>query len=210
LYRAKILEFTCLTEKKKHMSSNYNGLLLALLVVMLSSADAFTSRCLPRPQSRLFADGDAIDREVVKAKELLAKAKAQLKAMDDAAEAAPVEIEAAKVPFFAALNDGDGGAQMKRDAKRNIVMKSKNDDGLITVNGDEMAKLSEEEGWSVRPLDEVFQNELDEEADVYSKMSQYFGKRDVVASIWNLRKTMQTDDFQRIFDKRNRFIGEDV
>jgi hypothetical protein len=188
------------------MSSNYNGLLLlVLLVVVLSSADAFTSRCLARSHSRLFAGGDAIDREVVKAKELIAKAKAQLKAMDDAEAAAPEKKEAANVPFFAALDNGDGGAQTKRD----IVMKSKNDDGLITVNGDEMAKLSEEEGWSVRPLDEVFQNELDEEADVYSKMSQYLGQRDVVASIWNLRKNMQNEDFQKIFDKRNRFIGED-
>lgn len=192
-------------------SNNYNGLLLlVLLVVVLSSAGAFTSRSLAeRSHSRLFSGGDAIDREVVKAKELLAKAKAQLKAMDEAEEAAASAAPDAKkeaVPFFAALEKGDDSVVQ---TKRDIVMKSKNDDGLITVNGDEMAKLSEEEGWSVRPLDEVFTNELDEEADVYSKMSQYLGQRDVVASVWNLRKAMHNEDFQKIFDKRNRFIGED-
>ena len=32
--------------------------------------------------------------------------------------------------------------------------------------------------------------------------------RDVVASIWNLRKTLHNDDFVRVFDKQNRFIGD--
>ena len=32
--------------------------------------------------------------------------------------------------------------------------------------------------------------------------------RDVARAIYNLRKSMQNDDFKKVFDARNRFIGE--
>jgi len=172
-------------------------MLLVALLVVLSSTDAFTSNFATRPHSRLFAMDD-IDREVAKAKELLREAKAQLAAMD-AGEEVPLPKEAANVPFFASY---DGTSEGRRE----IVIKSKNDEGLVTVNGEEMAKLSEEESWSVRPLSEVFENELSAGEDVYKQL----GSRDVAASIYNLRKSMKNEDYTRIFDKKNWFIGEDV
>lgn len=146
------------------------------------------------------AGADQIDQELAKARELLAAAKEQLSAMENGTEN-PESTQTNNTPFFAKLNRND---------KRESVVKSKNDEGLITVNGDKMAKLSEEESWEARRLGEVFENELDEDEDVYSLASKQLGERDVAASIWNLRKTMQTEDYKRIFDKNNRFIGEDI
>jgi hypothetical protein len=65
-----------------------------------------------------------------------------------------------------------------------------------------MAKLSEEEEWESRSLLEVFQNERGPAKE------HKLADRDVAASIFNLRRVLQTEDFQRIFDQRNRFIGE--
>jgi hypothetical protein len=54
----------------------------------------------------------------------------------------------------------------------------------------------------VRPLDQVFQNEIEDKSD------DPFADRDVAASIYNLQKSLQTSDYKKIFDQRNRFIGE--
>lgn len=155
--------------------------------------------------------GDEIDQELEKARALLKVAKAQLEAMDRGENLPPVveETENANIdplPFFAARDETSSTSQDKRE----IVLKSQNEDGLITVNGDEMAKLSENETWESRPLAEVFENELKEDEDVYSIATQQLGGRDVAASIWGLRKSMKTEDYQKIFDKKNYFIGDDV
>lgn len=154
---------------------------------------------------------DDVDRELAKARLLLIEAKKQIAAMDAGEEYIrpserdqTADTDTPNVPFFATLHDT--GMQNKRD----IVIKSRNDDGLITVNGEEMAKLSEEEMWSARPLGEVFENELNEDEDVYALATESLRQRDVAASIFNLRKSMQPQDYQKIFDKKNYFIGEDV
>lgn len=177
----------------------------ATLVAVLSCAGAFTSvsqsavlNCKSLVSCN--AGADQIDQELAKARELLAAAKQQIAAMEKGTED-PESPQTGKTPFFAKVNGTD---------KRESVVKSKDDKGLITVNGDKMAKLSEDESWQARPLGEVFENELDEDEDVYSLASKQLGERDVAASIWNLRKTMQAEDYQRIFDKKNRFIGEDI
>lgn len=156
---------------------------------------------------------DDIDRELAKARILLIEAKKQIAAMDAGEEyVRPVEVAAheettTNVPFFAKLNDDNNS---HAPSKREIVIKSRNEDGLITVNGEEMAKLSEEEMWTARPLDQVFENELNEDEDVYALATESLRQRDVAASIFNLRKSMQPQDYQKIFDKKNYFIGEDV
>jgi hypothetical protein len=101
------------------------------------------------------------------------------------------------VPFFATQE-----VVAKKDGKKEKVIKNKNKEGLFTTDGDLMAKLSEEEEWESRPLLEVFQNERGDAP------KDSLADRDVAASIFNLRKVLQTEDFQRIFDQRNRFIGE--
>lgn len=102
------------------------------------------------------------------------------------------------VPFFASssTNSDIDNNNVKKTEK---VIKNKNEDtGLFTTDGDLMAKLSEEEEWETRSLLEVV------EKTVKSKNVD----RDIAKSIYNLRKSLQTSDFTKIFDKRNRFIGD--
>ena len=69
-----------------------------------------------------------------------------------------------------------------------------------------MAKLSEEEVWESRPILEVFETEEQEGATPSFKAKNV--DRDIAKSMFNLRKSLQTKDFMKIFDKRNIFIGD--
>jgi hypothetical protein len=96
-------------------------------------------------------------------------------------------------------------AAAKINGKKERVIKSKNaDTGLFTTDGDLMAKLSEGEEWQTRRLLEVFSNE--QERLTPENDSQ--ANRDVAASIFNLRRVLETEDYLRIFDSRNWFIGQ--
>ena len=135
---------------------------------------------------------DEIKRQLQRARELLEKAKTKLDAKQNVNE---TERESkAKLPFFAS-QDTSG--------KREKVIKQKNEDGSFTTDGEMMAKLSESEQWEVRPLLEVFENEIKED-----EATAQLAERDVAASIYNLRKVLQTEDFVKIFDSKNHFIGE--
>ena len=163
---------------------------LALLLLLPAATSAF--HCSPSTTTtatRLFSTPDDITKLQEKARALLEKSKAKL-----------VEKEAQKkrLPFFATM-----------DSNRDSVIKSRNESGLITTDGEKMAKLSETEAWERRSLLDVFESEMSENADVYSLASQQLAERDVAASIRNLRKELQMEDYMRIFDKKNRFIGED-
>eukprot|EP00979_Chaetoceros_neogracilis_P019119 scaffold11812_cov267-Chaetoceros_neogracile.AAC.1 len=93
----------------------------------------------------------------------------------------------------------------EKSDKKTSVLKSKNEvSGLSTYDGDLMAALSEEEDWELKGMFDVFDDEIEE-----SDVSKNLGKRDVAASILNLRRSMHNDDYRRIFDKRNFYIGED-
>ena len=143
---------------------------------------------------------------VQRARAVLEKSKAKLAAREESetsnSSSSNTETMAAAVgagtPFFAQLS-----------LDRELVVKSRDDKtGLITANGEVMAAISEQEDWEMRSLSEVFDNEMDENADVYSLASQQLAKRDVAASIWNMRKHLEVADFLKIFDKGNYFIGE--
>lgn len=138
-----------------------------------------------------------INKGLAKAKLLIEKSKAKLKAQDESKEQCDTS---STLPFFAKLSVD----------RKSVVKAVDEKTGLITADGDAMAAISEQEEWEVRPLYEVFKSEVGEKEDVYSIASQQLAQRDVAASIWNLRKNLQKEDYQRIFDKRNRFIGEDV
>lgn len=134
---------------------------------------------------------DEIGKQLERAREVLAKSKAKLEATGDA--------PADEVPFFAT------SASMDTSTKREKVTKSRDEEtGLITADGEKMARLSESEQWEMRSLGEVFENEIEDTED------KRLAERDVAASIFNLRKKMQTEDYRRIFDTRNYFIGEDT
>jgi hypothetical protein len=52
---------------------------------------------------------------------------------------------------------------------------------------------------------DVFESEIEEESEV----SKSIAKRDVASSVRNLRKSLQNEDYDKIFDRKNFFIGED-
>lgn len=146
---------------------------------------------------------DEISKQLDRARELLAKSKAKIEAKEQESfeELTNDDKNFANgkenVPFFASKT-----APFDENKKKEKVIKSKNEEGLFTTDGEMMAALSESEEWQVRPLQEVFENEEKEKSD------DPFADRDVAASIFNLRKTLQTEDYKKIFDQRNRFIGE--
>lgn len=162
----------------------------------VSSLDQRPARtCSPYELFAVYGNNDDVERELQRARVILQKSKAKLAAKAESSEPA--------VPFFAHA----GKTAVSRDG----VVKTKNEEtGLVTADGERMAAISEEEDWEARSLSEVFQSEISEDQDVYSTASQQLAERDVVASIWGLRQRLQTEDYQRIFDKRNRFIGEDT
>lgn len=140
---------------------------------------------------------DDISKQLERARNLLEKSKAKLEARD--VEAAAKEAEAStqkSVPFFA--------SQDASQKKGNIIKSGNGVDGTLVADGEMMAKLSEEEQWEFRSLLEVFENESEER----SEQSAQLDKRDVAASIFNLSKSLTINDYMRIFDKKNRFIGE--
>jgi hypothetical protein len=143
-------------------------------------------------------NGAALEEEINqglrKARAVLEKSKAKLAAREGPAPA---------LPFF---------AQPQEPPKRSragVVKAVHPVSGLIQADGEKMAEISEQEAWEFRSLVEVFENEMTEEEDRYSLASQQLAKRDVAESIFQLRKELQTEDYRRIFDTNNRFIGED-
>lgn len=120
---------------------------------------------------------------------------------------------AAVLPFFASMVSSPPSSSTSRskskssNSKRKDVIKTIDEaTGLITTDGEKMASLSEQEEWAVRGLFDVFENE---NKDGTPDSNNPLADRDVAASIYNLRKVLQNEDYKRIFDKRNRFIGED-
>eukprot|EP00536_Pseudo-nitzschia_multiseries_P016542 jgi/Psemu1/292582/fgenesh1_pg.1138_\ len=144
-----------------------------------------------------------IAKQLERAKAALAKSRAKMEAqeqsmLDEADDDDDKPNES--LPFFAAAANADPSAAA--NGKKDKVIKNKNEDGLFTTDGEMMAKLSEEEEWESRPLLDVFQNEKEQSSDAMNI------DRDIGQSMYNLRKSLQMEDFQKIFDKRNRFIGE--
>jgi len=147
---------------------------------------------------------EEIAKQLERAKAALAVSKAKMEAQeqaeaglldDDEEEEKKEKNNDEAVPFFAMNAEDENG-------KKEKVIKEKNEDGGFTTDGDLMAKLSEEEEWESRPLLEVFQNEEEKTAEAMNI------DRDIGQSMYNLRKSLQTEDFMKIFDKRNRFIGD--
>ena len=139
---------------------------------------------------------DEITKQVERAKKLIENTKAKIEAKEkEELEALNDDKKAPKkdVPFF---------ASKKEPNKKKKVTKTQNEEGLITTDGEMMAQMSETEDWEVRSLLDVFENEIEESTD------DHFANRDVAASIYGLQRSMQLEDFRKIFNKRNPRIGE--
>jgi hypothetical protein len=191
---------------------------------LLLSSSTTTKRCKSWSSSShstvsLAAKSDALDddiaRQLERAKAVLAVSKAKMEARDErlaliSSQEDTIDDKSGvtgtigqTVPFFATTASGNGTASPKGSGKKERVIKSKNEDtGLFTTDGDLMAKLSESEEWQTRRLLEVFSNERE------APDNNSIANRDLAASISNLQRVLQTEDYLRIFDKRNRFIGD--
>ena len=171
----------------------------------------------PAPAPTPAAAEDEVSRQLAKAKELIERTKQKMESKEKAAaEAAADQAEdddtdegtasaAADeddevVPFFAV----DPTAAEKR---RQMVTKTKDEEsGLITTDGDKMASLADGEKWESRGLYDLFENEIEE--DEAAKAKEARASRDVARSMMNLKMIMNKEDFDKIFDKKNRWIGE--
>eukprot|EP00571_Detonula_confervacea_P003875 CAMPEP_0172323728 /NCGR_PEP_ID=MMETSP1058-20130122/49451_1 /TAXON_ID=83371 /ORGANISM="Detonula confervacea, Strain CCMP 353" /LENGTH=270 /DNA_ID=CAMNT_0013039805 /DNA_START=152 /DNA_END=964 /DNA_ORIENTATION=- len=161
----------------------------------------------------------AVAAQIRKAKQLISDAKKTQKANEEKAAKAEAAAEAGEtetvskeeeegskktLPFFAAAPPADNSKKIK----------SKTASGDIIADGETMASLSKSEPWERRPLSQMFDREsgIDYDGNVVDNVPMDPGRvladRDVNASIYNLRKSLQTADFMKVFDKRNRFIGD--
>lgn len=157
----------------------------------------------------------AVAAQIRKAKKLVSDAKKTIKKNEEAAAKAAAaadgetddtttEKEASKpspLPFFAAKTP---------DSKK---IKSKTESGGIIADGEEMASLSKSEAWESRSLSQMFESESgrDYDGNVVEGADLNANKvaeRDIAMGIYNLRKKLQTEDFFKVFDKRNRRIGD--
>jgi hypothetical protein len=120
------------------------------------------------------------------------------------------------LPFFAQQQKSFTATAIDQTRK----IKSKTKSGEIIADGDTMTSLSNSEPWERRSLSDIgFQTEArtDFDGNVVQVVNNDDGndnlknglaERDLVASIYNLRKALRNEDFTKVFDSRNRFIGE--
>jgi hypothetical protein len=155
-------------------------------------------------------DNDGFDREhfdpamtaqIEKAKQLLNAAKKKQKdAETGVGEAAEAAEDAAAVPFFATTSPAAAGEKIKATLAS----------GDIVADGETMASLAAEEPWENRSLSQMFDNEgrIDYDGESVEDRTNTMADRNVAASIYGLRKSLRTEDFLKVFDKRNYFIGD--
>lgn len=153
---------------------------------------------------------DGFDREhfdpvmtaqIEKAKQLLnAAKKKQEDAETGAGEAAAAAEDAAAVPFFATTSRAAAGEKIKATLAS----------GDIVADGETMASLSAAEPWENRSLSQMFDSEsrIDYDGESVEERTNTMADRDVGASIYGLRRSLRTEDFMKVFDKRNYFIGD--
>ena len=174
------------------------------------------------PRVLLLADDPAVSDQIMKARKLLDDARKK-QAREQEVIITPssstpttaipsTAANTSRLPFFVMVDDGSRASTTSINSKK---IKSTTSSGSIIADGETMTQISSTEQWSRRKLSEMFSKEshldyagksIDDQT--IDKVGTVLADRDVVASIWNLRKTLQNEDFARVFDKRNRFIGD--
>jgi hypothetical protein len=175
---------------------------------------------------------EQINQGLQSAKEVLQKSKAKLAAMQQNTAASSSSYNnnnnnsnnGVVVPFFATrltatattavatatVSDAATLTTVRTSNNDHLKVKSRNSDtGLVMADGERMAELSEQEPWEYRSIYEIFSSSSNSNDDNENPTSRVEIQTDVMASIQNLRKVLQTEDYRKIFDPRNRFIGED-
>lgn len=149
--------------------------------------------------------------QIRKARKLLRDAKKKM--MEDEQQQQQSSSSSSPLPFFAQQQKSFTATAIDQTRK----IKSKTKSGEIIADGDTMTSLSNSEPWERRSLSDIgFQTEArtDFDGNVVQVVNNGDGnnnglaERDLVASIYNLRKALRNEDFTKVFDSRNRFIGE--
>ena len=193
-------------DSRKRFTTTFMCLTIAIMLQTITCFNSLNVKYTEQNRSRqsvsIFQsmEPDAeIDRGLRRARDLLVKSKAKLAAKDVNNQGCDSSI-----PFFATLQC------KKSTVSKDGVVKFRDElTGLITTNGEKMAEISEQEEWEMRSLLDVFDNFDAENGSAPSSSSHQLASRDIAASVFNLRRQLQTSDYERIFDKRNFLIGED-
>lgn len=163
----------------------------------------------------------AVAAQIRKAKQLLNDAKKKQKEQElAAAQAAAAAANGLNDTAGANASPSKGGALPFLASKSftssatttSQKIKSKTKTGEIIADGETMASLSKSEPWERRSLSQMFQKEkrTDFDGNVVEgedEMDARLSDKEMMG-IYNLRKQLQNDDFKKVFDSRNRFIGE--
>jgi hypothetical protein len=205
--------------KQKPELASYRFLLLMVAVVFVSMPSGVSSFTIQSPNYRttsvtslraVLSGDDEINQGVLRARALLEKTKAKLaaqaasKALSEANNVDGGDEKTEAVPFYAAASQ-PAGAAVDNTQRRDQVTKYRDEaTGLITTDGEKMAAMSESEVWETRSLLDMNDTVPDK-----STASKRLADRDVAASIFNMRRHLQVNDYRKIFDTKNRFIGED-
>jgi len=158
----------------------------------------------------------SVAAQIRKARKLLRDTKKKMEIeqqkqqQSDESSSAESPPTAAAIPFFAQKSF----TATAIDHTQKI--KSKTKSGEIIADGDTMTSLSNSEPWELRSLTDIgFESEARSdfdgnlvEVDANGEVKKTIAERDLAASIYNLRKVLKNEDFRRVFDSRNRFIGE--
>ena len=162
-----------------------------------------------------------VQQRLAYAKEMLAKSKEKLKRREEnrngiSSSSKKSDADSGTLPFFAARSSSSkqrGTTTDSAESRRKQMIKATNDEtGLVTVDGAKMAALSENEEWEIRSVLGAFGTNNAEDiqnAEIYERATESLSDRDAMAQMWNLKKRMKTEDYEKIFDKRNFLIGED-
>ena len=153
----------------------------------------------------------AVAAQIRKARKLLRDAKRKMETEEQQKRQSDTNgsDNGASLPFFAQQQSFTSQA-----IDHTQKIKSKTKSGEIIADGDTMTSLSNTEPWERRSLSDIgFESEARSDYDGNLVVDDEDGKRtlaerDLAASIYNLRKVMQNEDFRKVFDARNRFIGE--
>ena len=135
---------------------------------------------------------DEVNMQLNKAREILAKAKAKI---------------AEKEKEEKSKTESGKTSKIDKETKKERVLKTENpESGLFTTDGDMMAELAEEEDWEMRSIVDVFQQEFSN--DDAERRAADKKERDIALAMFNLRKSMLNDDYEKIFNKRDWKIGD--
>eukprot|EP00956_Cyclotella_meneghiniana_P021138 scaffold38052_cov68-Cyclotella_meneghiniana.AAC.6 len=149
--------------------------------------------------------------QIRKARKLLKDAKKKIEAeLDDKINGATLngsskgKESSTPLPFFASRNTSSTTQKIKSTTSSGIV-----------ADGATMTDLSNSEPWESRPLNTIFVNEPRSDYDGNIVMDDYAGERkstlaerDLARNILALRRQLQDEDFQKVFNSRNRWIGD--